>query len=52
MALNYIWFARAIKITYNEVSLELKCSKGSFVDANNNAYELNELVCKSIPSSH
>ena len=35
----------------NEASLELKCSKGSFVDANNNAYELSELVCKSIPSS-
>lgn len=38
-------------VATNEVSLELTCSKGSFVDANNNAYVLGDLVCKSIPSS-
>ncbi|KAI8122060.1 hypothetical protein FF38_02191 [Lucilia cuprina] len=32
-------------------TLELKCSKGNFVDANNNVQPLSELVCKSIPSS-
>ncbi|KAM7344138.1 salivary protein Tsal1-like [Cochliomyia hominivorax] len=32
-------------------TLELKCSKGNFVDSNNNVQALNELVCDSIPSS-
>lgn len=31
--------------------LQLQCSKGNFVDSNNNVQPLSELVCKSIPSS-
>uniref|UniRef100_A0A1L8EC91 Putative dna/rna non-specific endonuclease n=1 Tax=Haematobia irritans TaxID=7368 RepID=A0A1L8EC91_HAEIR len=35
----------------NKETLELKCSSNKFKDNNNNAYNLKDLVCKSIPSS-
>ncbi|XP_005182499.2 uncharacterized protein LOC101891285 [Musca domestica] len=35
----------------NVASLVLQCSADQFVDANNNAYNLYDIVCKSIPSS-
>ncbi|XP_061402301.1 uncharacterized protein LOC133338132 [Musca vetustissima] len=35
----------------NVPSLELQCSANEFVDSNNNAYQLKDVVCKSIPSS-
>ncbi|XP_073844619.1 salivary protein Tsal1-like [Musca autumnalis] len=35
----------------NVTTLALQCSTGQFMDANNNAYALKDIVCKSIPSS-
>ncbi|XP_005182498.2 uncharacterized protein LOC101891113 [Musca domestica] len=42
--------SKNVIVSEKKSTLELTCSGDQFVDANNNAYDLKDLVCKSIPS--